>query len=495
MIQIETETERINSTIAAAAPLSTEKIIELEIQAWNNSSELKLMQLGERYYKGDHDILTRKKKGVGEGGRSIEDPHLTNKQLVHTFVRKLVDQKTGYLLSKAPSIQTKNITYAKALGDIFDKAFLRKLRNTGKNAINSGRSWIHPHYNEEGDLAFKMIPSEEGIPLWRDAAHTELDAFIRVYKQVEYIGMTKHVITKVEYWDKTGVKRYLFNAPGRAGLIPDTATGDVTSHFSEVTEGETELPLNWERVPFICFKYNDDEIPLIKFLQTLVDDYDEQTSDNASNLTDLPNGIFVLKEYDGADLGEFRKNLSLYRAVKTSGEGGVDTLTLDLNPEALHKHIEQLRKDIYEFGRGVDTQSDKFGGSPSGQALKFLYADLDMDANDLENEFQAALEQLLWFVDTDLANRGEGDFSDEQVDIIFNRDIAINETEATTNLKNSVGLISNKTIVSNHPLVTDANGELKQMKQEKEEALKDAQSYGGLTEEEPIDPDKGSDEP
>ncbi|MCR8983435.1 phage portal protein, partial [Brevibacillus laterosporus] len=84
----------------------------------------------------------------------------------------------------------------------------------------------------------------------------------------------------------------------------------------------------WERVPFICFKYNDEEIPLIKFIQSLIYDYDYRKSDNANNLEDMPNSIYVLRDYDGTNLGEFRHNLAAYRAVKVTGEGGVETISL-----------------------------------------------------------------------------------------------------------------------------------------------------------------------
>ncbi len=96
--------------------------------------------------------------------------------------------------------------------------------------------------------------------------------------------------------------------------------------------------------------------------------------------------------------------------------------------------------------------------------------------SDMESEFQAALEQLLWFVDTHIANTAGTDYSDQDVESIFNRDILINETEAVTNAKNSVGVISTRTIVANHPWVSDTNAELKQMDQERDEAA----DYGGL---------------
>src|SRR5690606_8360004 len=284
------------------------------------------------------------------------------------------------------------------------------------------------------ELSFKKIPSEEIIPLWRDAAHTDLDAIIRVYEVETFEGTEKKDVTKVEFWNREGIRRYILE---ENLLIPDVEIGEFVPHVTVINPDGTEQGFNWERVPFICFKYNDEEIPLVKFVKSLVDDYDKQKSDNSNNLEDLPNSIYVITNYDGADLGEFRRNLSVFRAVKVTDEGGVDTISLNIDTEAFKTHIEQLRKDIYEFGRGVDTQTERFGAERSGVALKFLYADLDMDCSIIETEFQASFEQLLWFINQHIYNTTGQDYSDEVVDIIFNRDIIINEADVIQNAKAS----------------------------------------------------------
>lgn len=470
-----TETDAIVANIAANAPMSEPAIIKNEIQGWLSSELRKSMLLGARYYRNKPDILDRKRMVIGEGGVHVEDKNLANNKITHGFLRKLTDQKAGYLLSKPMSIKTKNKTYHGLLGEVFNKAFARTLKNLGKESVTKGKSWLHPYYDENGAFSSMKIPSEECIPLWRDAAHTILDAMIRTYEVETYVADKKKVIKKVEYWDSKGVRHYL-NNDGVINLDPDNPE---TAHF---TVGDD--PFNWVRVPFICFKYNEEEQPLIELVKSLIDDYDNKKSDNSNNLEDLPNSIFVIENFDGTDLGEFRRNVSQFRAIKTrtgpnGGGGKVNTLNLEIDTEAFKTHMEMTRKNIYEFGRGVDMQSEKFNGA-TGVALKQLYNDLDMDANDMETEFQAALEQFLWFVNQHLELTGKGKFETEKVDIVFNRDILMSESEVITDARNSVGLISNKTIVSNHPWVTDASEEEAQIKREKEEAFKEAQIYGGL---------------
>ena len=82
------------------------------------------------------------------------------------------------------------------------------------------------------------------------------------------------------------------------------------------------------------------------------------------------------------------------------------------------------------------------------------------------------MEQVIWFVNSHLANTGQGDFTGKNVDIIFNRDVLINESEAIANLRQSVGLLSTETIIAQHPFVTDPQAELERLKKEQLEAMK-----------------------
>ena len=108
-----------------------------------------------------------------------------------------------------------------------------------------------------------------------------------------------------------------------------------------------------------------------------------------------------------------------------SGDGDVKALTTPLDVAALDSHLNRLRKDIYEAGSGVDTQEISLGNA-SGVALKFRYADLDTDTDDMANEFTASLEELIWFIKVDLLNKGLGDFLETKFDIIFNTDGIVN---------------------------------------------------------------------
>ena len=136
---------------------------------------------------------------------------------------------------------------------------------------------------------------------------------------------------------------------------------------------------------------------------------------------------------------------------------------------AVNALLDRHRRDLYDLARSVDTQDPNLGDA-SGQALKFRYADLDMDCNDLEAEFQAMFLRMKPFLDAYFRLKGLGDFTNEEFSVVCNRDIIVNETEAISNARNSIGLLSEKTIVANHPWVEDAEAELRQKQREEAEA-------------------------
>ena len=187
---------------------------------------------------------------------------------------------------------------------------------------------------------------------------------------------------------------------------------------------------------------------------------------------DTRNTILVLKNYDGQKLGEFRKNLAAYGAVKVrtvdGADGGVETLTIEVNAENYKAIIEIFKKAIIENAMGYDAKDDRLNGNPNQMNIQSMYSDIDLDANNMETEYQASFEELLWFINCHFANMGMGDFEDEEVEIIFNRDILISENEVIDNCHKSVGILSDETLVAQHPWVDDPEAEMKRLKKQKE---------------------------
>lgn len=438
--------------------------LEYYIMEWLNSPRRKEILTGRRYYEGFHDILGRKRQAIGKDGTLIELTNLPNAHIVDNQYKKLVDQKTNYALGKPITIAGDNEKYVKELEKLFDKNFHRKIRVLGKLAIEGGIAWMHPYYNSEGELKFKIFPADEVLPFWKDAEHTELESAVRVYNQAIFNNGTEVIKQVAEVYDLNGVTRYFLQG---SSLVPIDQQPNFTID---------DKPFNWKRVPIIPFKYNSDELPLIRRVKALQDSLNEIMSDFQNNLQEDPrNTILVLENYDGENLASFRQNLATYGAVKVRTidgvKGGVSTLKIDVKGENYKMISTLLRRSIIENGCGFDAHEERLDGDPNLANILSMYSDIDLDVNGMETEFQAGFDELIWFIDQHFANKGIGNFEEDKVEFIFNRDIYINNSDAISNCQASMGVLSRETIVANHPWVKSVQKEMKRIEQEEKEEL------------------------
>jgi len=460
--------------------MTDKEFLEKEIKRWLISKERQQQLDGDRYYDGEHDIKNRKRTVIGEDGNLTEVDNLPNNRIIDNQYAKMVDQKANYLLGRPITFDTENRQYGEALSRVFTKKLHRILRILAEKALTGGKVWLCPYYNNAGELAFEVFSAYEILPFWADTAHTELDCavhFFPVYVYKEH--GEEEIVNKVEVYHAGGIERFIWQDDHL--VVDNDATSGAYVTVVDQKNG-TAIPLNWQRLPLICFKYNHRETPLLCRVRCLQDALNLLLSNYANAMEeDVRNTILVLHNYDGENLGEFRHNLTTYGAVKVrsfdGSEGGVDTLTVEVNADNYKTIIDLLKKAIIENARGYDAKDERMSGTPNQMNIRSMYSDIDLDANGMETEFQAAIVDLLWFVNAHLANTGVGNFDGEEVTVIFNRDILVNESEAIENCGKSQGIISNETIVRQHPWVDDPEEELKRLEDEKQKALESVDAY------------------
>lgn len=470
-----TETARINRLITEGGGngLTELQFFALELFQWKKSPLRREQITGDRYYSGQQDILDRKRTIIGEDGKLQALENLPNNRVVDNQYAKMVDQKTNYLLGKPFSINGQHETYVELLNKVLNKGFRRTLKYLGEDCLNGGIGWLFPYYSETGEFCFRRFPAYEILPFWKDDDHTQLDCAVRLYLQEVWEGLSKTLLERVEIYKADGIHRYILDG---LSLIPDVELGDYEPYFTVKDTKGNKQGYNWNKIPLIAFKYNKKEIPLIQRVKSLQDGINVMLSDFENNMQeDARNTILVLENYDGQNLGEFRKNLAAFGAVKVRSDngarGGVSTLTVEVNAENFKSILDIFKKALIENSRGYDAKDDRMGNNPNQMNIQSMYSDIDLDANGMETEFQAAFEDVLWFIKQHFIHSKQGDYSTEDVNLVFNRDILINEGEAIENCTKSIGILSTETIVEQHPWTTDTKEELKRLKAEKQETM------------------------
>lgn len=458
-----------------AKKITDEELYERELQMWLNSPQRLSQICGYNYYLGKHDILRKKRTAIGKGGERIVIDNLPNARIVDNRYAIAVDQKVNYLLGKPFTVQTEDKKYGEQLKEIFNKAFMRLMKNTLRQSLNCGISWLYVHY-QDNKLAFKLIPGYEVLPFWEDSEHTSLAAALRLYSITAHEKRQTVIRHKVELYTQEGVYRYELEG----GSLKHDMDINEENNFHPYTTGAGFS--KWGKIPLVAFKNGSTERPLINRVKSLQDGLNVLLSNFQDCMEEnVRNTILVIKNYDGEDLGQFRQNLATYGAVKVKtvdgSQGGVETLNVEVNSENYKAIIDIFKKSIIENAMTYDGKDERLSGNPNQMNIQSMYMDIDLDANEIETEFQAGLEELLEFVNIYLADTGRGNFKNTQAEIIFNRDMLINESEAIDNCLKNKSLLSTETILANHPQVNDVSKELKRLAKENKDTYDDTLSH------------------
>lgn len=458
--------------IAGNAGISEREFILHQINAYKNSDRYKDTIIGRNYYAGEHDVLKKTREIIDEDGKHVPMVNVPNNRIVNNKFDDLVDQKVNFLLAKP--IEIKGV---EGLEELLGRRWQRKIKYVAMDSLIGGCGYLHPYVNEDGELDFKRLKPEQIIPFWADDEHEELDAFIYMYEVEIYSPlMQKETITKVEFYKPNGVSYWkLVNGSLSADDKPETAYLSINGK-----------PYNWEHVPLIVFKANAIEQPLIKRVKTLQDALNSLISNFQDCMEeDIRSTILVIRNYDGTDLSTFKQNLAAYGVIKVRDRdgsgGGVDKLTIEVNASNYELLIKLLKDAIIENGRGFDAKDDRMGNQPNQMNIHSMYSDIELDANDMELEFQASFEKMMEFIGAYFGISGQS--LNNQVEFIFNRDLPINEADTINNCRNSVGILSTETIIANHPWTTDTAEELARVKAEQQEQMDYVMEMNGYAEE------------
>lgn len=432
---------------------------------------LRAMQ-AERYYRNETDILV-KDKLTDEKEKEEPDNPLRNadNRIPRNFHGLIVNQKAAYMFTAPPLFDIGNEHGNEVVTEILGDEYRKNCMELCINAANASVGWIHYWEDEDGTFQWAVVDSKQIIPIESHNLKKKLLGVLRMYDEIdEETGDTYAIY---EYWDKESCWSFRRKNGDTldAGLfyyntfmVPDT--GDFTAEYRH----------EFGEVPFIPFPNNNTNTNDLKNIKPLIDVYDKVYSGFINDLDDIQELIIVLSGYGGADLNTFLSDLKKYKTIKVDGDEGsnpgVSTLSIEIPIEARNSVLEATRKAIFEQGQGFDPQPENFGNQ-SGEALKFMYSLLEMKAGLTETEFQLGFARLVRAI-----CRHEG-IDCKKIIQTWTRTCVKNDTEQAQICKDSVGIVSKKTILKNHPLVEDADAELKQLEKEAQEAQEKADAYAG----------------
>ena len=474
-----TEMELLKARLAAGRRLNDSHILKEILREDKNSERKKRMEEGERYYCGKHDSLRKdfRRSPISETGDNGEEqvqmffnPNRSNHHCVHPFHHTLVAQKTAYLVGREPTLSVRNgdKAFAQLLTEMADEDFNSVLQNWLIGASNKGVEYLHVYYDAEGAFRYCIVPAEEIIAIYDEEYQQELREVIRYYEITVLDGGKETIRRRVEWWTAEEVSYFTENGDGE--FLRERKCGHWA--VAELLDGEeTEVRQHgWGRVPFIPLRNNEKELTDLELIKGLIDAYDYVSSEGTNNLLDLVDLYWVIQGYGGETAGAVAKKLQINKAVQISdSSGSVEAKQVQLPVEARLDWMRMLRRDIFHFGMGVDTDSDDWGKAASGVALKFQYAMFYLKINGIMPEIKRAVKEFFRFAVED-SNRENGtDWDWRKIQITLNTNGITDDMETMQLIRESKGLVSEKTLLGKHPFVEDVNSEMEQLERERRE--------------------------
>lgn len=480
-----TQTDLINMKITAEAGMNNSDMIKELIQEDIYSELKKRMAEGERYYAGEHDVHQKDfcKTYISETssveGKEVEsrkifrNPNRSNHHNVNAFHSILVDQKAAYLVGREPTISVRGAecdaklkVYEDMITCTADEKLNGVLSDLVIGASNKGVEYLHFYYDQEYQLKYCIIPATEIIPIYDTEHQDELVEVIRYYDITVIEEKCKVLRKKVEWWTKNDVTYYMEDEKG-VYITDHHYTLNPMPHWFDVHSingmETSTMAHGWGRVPFVVLENNARKISDLQKVKGLIDAYDLISSQGTNDLLDLVTLYWSIQGYGGETADAIARKLQINRAVSISDSSGcIEAKQINLPVSGRIDWLKMLRRDIFDFGMGVYTDSEKLGNA-SGVSLKFQYTQLDLKANTMVPRLKSAIKDFFWFI-TDDYNRNNGtNFDSSIINITINRTMITNDLETVQMIDLSKGMVSEKTLLSKHPFVEDVNEEMKQL--------------------------------
>ena len=425
----------------------------------------------ERYYNSQDDILYLPKRDQQE--EETNPLRSADNRISIGFYPLLVDQKASYMFTAPPLFDVHDDAMNKLIVQTLGDEYKRKTMDLCVNASNSGIAWLHYWEDEAHKFNYEVVPSTQIIPIWSPKLSHDLLGVLRVYSDLDDNGDMWDVY---EIWNETECATFRKRAADTidVGLIPWPAFTDF--YLQGFSESENQYRHPFGRVPFIPFWNNSRGTNDLQPVKKLIDAYDKTYSGYMNDLEDIQEVIFVLTNYGGADLKEFLKDLKFYKTISVDSAGGddksgVSTLTIDIPVEAREKMLDRTAQAIFKIGQGVDPDQQGLDKT-SGEAMKFLYALLELKAGKMQVSFESGFNTLIRAILKHAEHEGVADIVQT-----WTRTSIKNDSDLAQMCSQSSGIVSRKTILAHHPFVENADDELKQIQKEQEEQDAETDPY------------------
>ena len=303
------------------------------------------------------------------------------------------------------------------------------------------------YIDNAGQTRFRLINPATCFGVYDDSLTGDLMYFVRMYKANDWDESEWY---RVDVYSDYDVKHYQMN--GSTGNV--TLVGEELHHFSQCPANIFTLP---------------DEKSIFDCIISLQDAYNELLSAEIDDYSAFCDAYLTLVgvEADAEDIAAMKEN----RVLVLPEGASASWLTKSANDAQVENILKRIHDSAYRIAQCPDFSSESFvGGVSSGIAIRYRLTGMETRAGKIEAAMKKALQRRIEII-CGIASLKLGEEVFRDINIDFKRNIPEDEASLINMINSLKGTVSDATLLSQIPFITDVNAELEAIQKQKAENM------------------------
>ena len=415
-----------------------------------NLNVLPKLQKYKNYYDGTQAIL---RKSYADASKPIS-------RVVTNFCADIVSSYCGYIASPG------YISYSSDndIDSIMDCLRYNDYQDEDSDFLNTaliyGVADELMYTDEQGQVRFRLIEPTSCFGVYDDSLTGDLMYFVRWYKVNDWDDSD---IYNVDVYGDTSIKHYQMHGT-QGGL-----------------EFVSEEPHYFNQCPANIFYLDKDERSIFECIITLQDAYNELLSGEIDDFSAFCDAYLMLEGVDAEteDIAAMKANRVL---ILPSG-ATANWLTKNASDTQIENILKRVHDNIYRIAKCPDFSSETFvGGVSSGVAIRYRLTGCETKAAAIESNMKKALQRRIELI-AGVASLKLGEDIFRDIQITFKRNIPEDYTSIVNIVNALKGTVSDETLLSMIPQVTDVKAELERVEKQKQKNI-ELYGFGGTEDDE-----------
>ena len=391
----------------------------------------------KNYYDGKQAILNK----------SYADASKPCNRTVTNYCKNIVDSYCGYLASPGYISYSSDNDIEEIMNILRYNDYQAEDSDFLLNALIYGVACELMYIDNLGQVRFKLINPTQCFGVYDDSLTGDIMYFVRMYKASEWDDTDTY---NVDVYSDYSIKHYTMS--GRNGYL--TFVAEEPHYFGQCPANIFYLP---------------DEKSIFDCIISLQDAANELLSNEIDDYSAFCDAYLTLIGVDAEaeDITAMKEN----RVLVLPDGASASWLTKAANDAQIENLLKRIHESIYRTAACPDFSSESFvGGVSSGIAIRYRLTGMETRAGKICAEMKKALQRRVEIICSIASLKlGEEVFRDIRIDC--RRNIPEDLATTITMINNLKGTVSDATLLSQIPFISDVNAEIEAVQKQKQENM------------------------